>query len=98
MPRILAFEEIDGRLMVEIEKPSGEAGSCSLYSEAEASALHRQIEAAENVALEYVELCGKLSAIVEWCVTNDGETLGDNPQQLAYARRVLVQAHAKRSD
>jgi len=52
----------------------------------------------EKVALEYVELAGRLAAVVEWCVTNEGETLGDNPQQHAYAKRVLAEAKAKRGE
>lgn len=46
----------------------------------------------EEVALEYVRLCGKLAAIVEWCVKHDGETLADNPHQLAYAKNVMATA------
>lgn len=98
MPRILAIEEVGGRLMVELERPTGDAGSCSVYSEKEMAALHGQIEIAESIALEYAAMCGELASVVEWCVNNDGETLGDNPHQLAIARRVLAAAKAKRPD
>jgi hypothetical protein len=54
------------------------------------------LEEAERLALEYVELAGELAAAVEWCVSHSGETLGDNPRQLAYARKVLAKARSKR--
>lgn len=53
---------------------------------------------AEKTALEYVWLCGKLAAAVEWCVLNSGKCLDDNPRQLAYAQKVYAKALAKRRD
>jgi len=53
---------------------------------------------AERVVLSYVELSGRLAAIVEWCVENDGECLADNPPQLAYAREILADANARRGN
>lgn len=55
-------------------------------------------EAAEKLALEYVEITGRLAAIVEWCVNNSGETLDDNPKQLAYAQNALADARRMRND
>jgi hypothetical protein len=55
-------------------------------------------EAAEKLALEYVEITGRLAAVVEWCVNNSGETLDDNPRQLAYAKSALSDARRMRDD
>lgn len=55
-------------------------------------------DADEELALEYVALCGRLAAIVEWCVKHDGETLADNPKQLAYAKEVLADARRRYND
>lgn len=49
---------------------------------------------AEKMALDLVALTGRLCAIVEWCVEWDGECLGDNPDQLAYAQKALADARA----
>lgn len=49
---------------------------------------------AEAVALNLARLCGRLSAVVEWCIEHDGECLGDHPKQLAYAREVLSDSRA----
>lgn len=50
---------------------------------------------AEKMALELAALVGELSAVVEWCVENDGECLGDHPKQLHHAQRVLIKARAR---
>ena len=47
---------------------------------------------AEEMAFRLAGLVGDLSAIVEWCIEWDGECLGDNPKQLAIAKRVLAEA------
>lgn len=45
-------------------------------------------------ATAQAELCGKLAAIVRWCVENDGETLFDNPTVLTKAHEVLAERDA----
>lgn len=55
-------------------------------------------DAAERLALEYVDLCGKLAAVVEWCVEHPNECLADNPPALGLATIALRDARAKRSD
>ena len=50
---------------------------------------------AEDMALELAQLVGELSAVVRWCVERDGECLGDNPDQLVVAKRVLAKARAR---
>lgn len=50
------------------------------------------MEPLEEMALRLAREIGKLTAIVKWCVENDGECLGDNPKQLAVAKRVLAEA------
>ena len=47
---------------------------------------------AEDMAFRLAGLVGDLAAVVEWCVDRDGECLGDNPRQLAIAKRVLLDA------
>lgn len=47
---------------------------------------------AEAVALDLAALVGRLCAIVEWSVESEGECLGDNPKQLAYAKKALADA------
>lgn len=50
---------------------------------------------AEEMAYELAGLVGELSAVVEWCVERDGECLGDNPKQLALAKKALAKARAR---
>jgi hypothetical protein len=50
---------------------------------------------AEEMALELAALVNELSAVVEWCAEHDGECLGDNPHQLAHAKKVLAKARAR---
>ena len=47
-------------------------------------------DAEQEAVLEVIRVCGRLGAIVNWCVENSGETLGDNPRQLAIARKALA--------
>lgn len=54
------------------------------------------ITAAENRSMdELAELAGRLAAIVEWCVENEGECLGDHPHNLTNAKAVLAKAKAR---
>lgn len=69
----------------------------SLYAEIKRLDDKRHSDA-ERLAFDYAAMCGELASVVEWCVNNDGETLGDNPHQRAIARRVLAAAKAKRPD
>lgn len=50
---------------------------------------------AEDLALELAGTVGKLAAVVEWCVNNSGETLGDNPRQLTFAKDALAEARRR---
>lgn len=50
---------------------------------------------AERFALDLAGQVGSLAAVVEWCIEHDGECLGDNPRQLAYARKVLAEARSR---
>ena len=38
----------------------------------------------------------ELCAVVAWCIEWDGECLGDNPDQLAWAKNVLARARSHR--
>lgn len=49
---------------------------------------------AEELAFNLAGLTVELTAIVEWCVERDGECLGDNPKQLAYAKRIIAKSRA----
>jgi hypothetical protein len=44
----------------------------------------------------YIEIAGKLAAIVEWITERDGECLADNPHQLKMARQYLAEARRLR--
>lgn len=63
---------------------------------ARAGQLEQEFELADRTCLEYCELAGELAAVVEWIVARSGDCLGDHHQQLAYAKRVLAKAKAKR--
>jgi hypothetical protein len=57
----------------------------------------RSLTAREEAYIDKLAtLAGRLAAVVEWCVENDGETLFDNPHQLASAKLVLADARAFR--
>ena len=47
---------------------------------------------AEEMALELAGVVRELYAAVEWCVEHDGKPLGDNPGQLADAKKALARA------
>lgn len=50
--------------------------------------MQRPLTAREEAYVDSLAaLAGRLAAVVEWCVENDGETLFDNPHQLAHAKR-----------
>jgi hypothetical protein len=56
--------------------------------------MNAETHEAQQVALKLAAICGKLCAVVEWVIDRDGECLGDNPRQLAYAKDALAQARA----
>jgi hypothetical protein len=49
----------------------------------------------EKMALGLAGLVGRLCAVVEWCIERDGECLGDNPKQLAFAKQVRAEARKR---
>lgn len=48
----------------------------------------------ERLAMRLAGLAGKLTAMLTWCVEHDGETLADNPHQLAVAKLLLQEARS----
>ncbi len=48
----------------------------------------------KNPALQFVKLAAELAVIVEFCLKHDGgEFLGDHPEALAYAQKMLAKAY-----